>query len=84
MEEKYGEIAKYLRIEMMERSEKTNDKTDFVKNTNWLEEQQKITKNAPDWLTRPIFGCFSGMTYRPTIPVNPWPAGDLGRYVQIG
>ncbi len=38
MEEKYGEIAKYLRIEMMERSEKTNDKTDFVKNTNWLEE----------------------------------------------
>jgi hypothetical protein len=36
-------------------------------------------KNAPDWLTRPIFGCISGIISRSTIPVNPRPAGDLER-----
>jgi len=33
----------------------------------------------PDWLTRPIFRYLSIIISRPTIPVNPWPAGDLER-----
>jgi len=37
-------------------------------------------KNAPDWLTRPIFGCFSINVSRSTILVDPRPAGDLDRY----
>jgi hypothetical protein len=36
-------------------------------------------KNAPDWLTRPVFGCVSTIIARSTFPVNPWPAGDLER-----
>jgi hypothetical protein len=36
-------------------------------------------KNAPDWLTRPVFGCLSIIVSRSTIALNPWPAGVLER-----
>ncbi len=40
-------------------------------------------KNAPDWLTRPIFGCLSTIVSRPSITVDPRPAGDLERWCFI-
>ena len=36
-------------------------------------------KNAPDWLTRAIFRGISKPLLRSIIPVDPGPAGDLGR-----
>jgi len=49
--------------------------------TSKNEKRQKDAeqKNAPDWLTRPIFGCLSIIISRSIITVNPGPAGDLGR-----
>lgn len=36
MKEKHGEVAKYLRNKMAEREVKKEEKTDFIKNTDWL------------------------------------------------